>query len=122
MDLSLSMIDRMGSLCRLARTSDVSCRRCFGSFSIFRSPKIFADATWVSLRARFWRSIFSLLLCFFAVPVRGFAEDVPTKDTPGRGSLVIIGGSERFSHHEYWDEIVELAGGPGSRIAVFPTA
>ena len=38
------------------------------------------------------------------------------------GSLVIIGGSERFNHREYWDEIVELAGGPGARIAVFPTA
>ncbi len=35
---------------------------------------------------------------------------------------MIIGGSERFNHREYWDEIVELAGGPGSRIAVFPTA
>ena len=38
------------------------------------------------------------------------------------GSLVIMGGSERFSHREFWDEIVELAGGPGSKIAVFPTA
>lgn len=38
------------------------------------------------------------------------------------GSLVIIGGSERFDQREYWDNIVELAGGPGSRIAVFPTA
>lgn len=42
-------------------------------------------------------------------------------DTPS-GSLVIIGGSERFDHREYWDEIVELAGGPGARIAVLPTA
>ncbi len=38
------------------------------------------------------------------------------------GSLVIIGGSERFDHKEYWDEIVTLAGGPGSKIAVLPTA
>lgn len=43
-------------------------------------------------------------------------------DQKVRGSLVILGGSERFNHREYWDEIVELAGGPGSRIAVFPTA
>jgi len=96
--------------------------RCFGSFSIFRSPKIFAEATEVSLRIRFWRSILLGLLCFFAVPVCGLAEDVVPKETRGRGSLVIIGGSERFNQHEYWDEIVELAGGPGSRIAVFPTA
>lgn len=39
-----------------------------------------------------------------------------------RGSLVILGGSERFNHTPYWDHIVELAGGPGARIAVFPTA
>lgn len=43
-------------------------------------------------------------------------------DAPAHGSLVIIGGSERFDHREYWEQIVELAGGPGSRIAVFPTA
>jgi len=47
---------------------------------------------------------------------------VSPEDARARGSLVIIGGSERFNHREYWDEIVELAGGPGSRIAVFPTA
>ena len=52
----------------------------------------------------------------------GFAEEVRGAESDIRGSLVIIGGSERFSHREYWDEIVELAGGPGSRIAVFPTA
>jgi cyanophycinase len=50
------------------------------------------------------------------------AEDLALEETRIRGSLVIIGGSERFNHREYWDEIVELAGGPGSRIAVFPTA
>ena len=54
-------------------------------------------------------------------------ETPPTKAPAAQevvtsGSLVIIGGSERFDHREYWDNIVELAGGPGSRIAVFPTA
>lgn len=38
------------------------------------------------------------------------------------GSLVIIGGSERFDHREYWDEIVDLAGGAGCKIAVLPVA
>jgi len=42
----------------------------------------------------------------------------PTK----AGALVIMGGAERFDHREIWEEIVALAGGPGSRIAVFPTA
>lgn len=41
---------------------------------------------------------------------------------PVAGSLVIIGGSERFSQREIWEEIVELAGGAGAKIAVFPTA
>lgn len=39
-----------------------------------------------------------------------------------KGSLVIIGGSERFRDRELWDTVVELAGGDGARIAVFPTA
>ena len=54
------------------------------------------------------------------------AEEEPAEVLPNQplktGSLVIMGGSERFSHREFWDEIVELAGGPGSKIAVFPTA
>ena len=39
-----------------------------------------------------------------------------------RGSLVIIGGSERFRDRELWDTIVDLAGGEGAKIAIFPTA
>ncbi|NCY01748.1 MAG: cyanophycinase [Planctomycetia bacterium] len=39
-----------------------------------------------------------------------------------RGALVIIGGSERFRDREPWDTIVELAGGEGAKIAIFPTA
>ena len=51
-------------------------------------------------------------------PVRTAVDDA---DTP-KGSLVIIGGSERFRDRELWDTIVELAGGDGAKIAVFPTA
>ena len=39
-----------------------------------------------------------------------------------KGSLVIIGGSERYRDRELWETIVELAGGNGASIAVFPTA
>lgn len=39
-----------------------------------------------------------------------------------RGSLIIMGGSERFDNRIIWAEIVKKAGGEGSRIAVFPTA
>lgn len=75
--------------------------------------------------ARFQSSVFNIIalvtLCVSLTGSRVFAEDVAVPDVP-KGSLVIMGGSERFSHREYWDEIVELAGGPGSKIAVFPTA
>ena len=46
---------------------------------------------------------------------------VENPDEP-KGSLVIIGGSERYRDRELWDTIVELAGGEGASIAVFPTA
>jgi cyanophycinase len=68
--------------------------------------------------------------CFiFLACMMGLVMDagrLPAADHPdnegGTGSLVIIGGSERFDHREYWDEIVELAGGPGCHIAVIPAA
>ena len=44
----------------------------------------------------------------------------PTGSTPG--SLVIIGGCERFDNVAIWTSIVELAGGEGGKIAVIPTA
>ena len=51
---------------------------------------------------------------------------VPASATEDRaspkGSLVIIGGSERYRDRELWETIVELAGGDGASIAVFPTA
>ena len=77
---------------------------------------------WTKLKVHCWRFVLLGMLCCLAAPSDGLAEDVVQEETRIRGSLVIIGGSERFNHREYWDEIVELAGGPGSRIAVFPTA
>ena len=38
------------------------------------------------------------------------------------GSLVIVGGALRFQNTPVWSRIVELAGGKGTSIAVFPTA
>lgn len=69
------------------------------------------------------------LLAFFAAvdAAESRAEEtvrttvVEDSDAP-KGSLVIIGGSERFRDRELWDTIVELAGGDGAKIAVFPTA
>jgi len=39
-----------------------------------------------------------------------------------KGSLVIAGGALREDNAQVWTRIVALAGGPGARIAVFPTA
>ena len=52
----------------------------------------------------------------------GAAEPSDSPAAAPRGSLVIIGGSERFRDRELWDTIVELAGGEGAKIAIFPTA
>jgi cyanophycinase len=41
---------------------------------------------------------------------------------PAQGSLVIAGGALRADNAPVWNKIVELAGGRGARIAVFPTA
>lgn len=71
---------------------------------------------------RLWPSVFLALLCGISFLSDASADDSPSVKESKQGSLVIIGGSERFNQREYWDEIVELAGGPGARIAVFPTA
>ncbi|WP_082551492.1 cyanophycinase [Massilia sp. Root351] len=39
-----------------------------------------------------------------------------------KGSLVIIGGGLRGDNADIWQRIVQLAGGKGARIAVFPSA
>ncbi len=59
--------------------------------------------------------------CCFAVSVVLLANMALAADEP-KGSLVIIGGALRFDEDEVWERIVELAGGPGAKIAVFPTA
>ncbi|MBI3839150.1 MAG: cyanophycinase [Planctomycetia bacterium] len=38
------------------------------------------------------------------------------------GSLVIVGGALRYTQTDVWKAVVELAGGTGAKIAVFPTA
>lgn len=41
---------------------------------------------------------------------------------PPRGTLMLIGGSERDSNELLWSELARLAGGKGKSVAVFPTA
>jgi cyanophycinase len=64
------------------------------------------------------RLCFALALVIESAAVLA-AEAAPS--TP-KGSLVIIGGGLRANNAEVWQKIVELAGGKGARIAVFPTA
>jgi cyanophycinase len=61
-----------------------------------------------------------MLVCGLA-PAAARAEARPGAGT-ARGSLVIAGGALRADNAPVWNKIVELAGGPGARIAVFPTA
>nr|WP_295080901.1 cyanophycinase [uncultured Roseateles sp.] len=55
-----------------------------------------------------------------------WAAPANAADTPARpaatGALVIIGGALKFDNAEVWKRIVDEAGGPGARIAVFATA
>lgn len=59
--------------------------------------------------------------CFLFVALVLLAHIAQAVDPP-KGSLVIIGGALRYDEKEVWDKVVELAGGPGAKIAVFPTA
>ena len=69
-----------------------------------------------------WFSAGLVVMGALLMPCVAQADETPAQEAAPTGSLVIIGGSERFDHREYWEQIVELAGGPGCRIAVFPTA
>jgi cyanophycinase len=63
------------------------------------------------------RFVAALLIatCCGAVVVRAAEADK-------HGSLVIVGGALRYTQTDVWKAIVELAGGSGAKIAVFPTA
>jgi cyanophycinase len=59
-----------------------------------------------------------LLLILSLVPVAAAAAEEP----PPKGSLVIVGGALRADNAVVWRRVVQLAGGPGARIAVMPGA
>jgi len=50
------------------------------------------------------------------------AQQPAGTDAAPQGSLVIIGGNLHYDTPAVWDRIVQLAGGKGARIAVFPSA
>lgn len=57
-----------------------------------------------------------LLVGLEFLPQIGFAQ------TPMQPSLVIIGGALRYDNAEIFNRMIELSGGAGSTICVFPTA
>ena len=58
----------------------------------------------------------------FAVPLGGTLAASTTPPSAPKGSLVIIGGNLRQDNADVWQRIVQLAGGPGARVAVLPSA
>ena len=78
------------------------------------SPALFND------RNVFTRALAPLLITV-AMAASASAADAVRAAEP-LGSLVIIGGSERFRDRELWDAIIDLAGGDGAKIAIIPTA
>ena len=65
---------------------------------------------------RKWAGLFLLALAWSS------ATQAVAAPAAGKGSLVIIGGGLRSDNGPVWERIVELAGGKGARIAVFPSA
>ena len=57
-----------------------------------------------------------------AVPLDGAAGPAAPVPAGPKGSLVIIGGGLKGDNADVWQRIVALAGGPGARIAVLPSA
>ncbi|HTU26309.1 MAG TPA: cyanophycinase, partial [Pirellulales bacterium] len=61
-------------------------------------------------------------MCFFALACWLGWAGMCSAEEPPQGSLVIIGGALRFDEDVIWERVVELAGGKGAKVAVFPTA
>jgi len=56
----------------------------------------------------------------FAAPSHAQAQ--PATDAAPRGTAIVIGGALKVDNDAVWKRIVEEAGGPGARFAVFATA
>ena len=69
-----------------------------------------------------WCVISLSALCVPAVRGDDLPEDKLTVRAEPRGTLMIIGGFERIDNSKIWDKFLELCGGAGAHIAVFPTA
>ncbi|MCV2363900.1 cyanophycinase [Paucibacter sp. DJ1R-11] len=56
----------------------------------------------------------------FAMP--GHAHAQTSVETAPRGTAIVIGGALKYDNDAVWKRIVDEAGGPGARFAVFATA
>ena len=75
------------------------------------------------LRTLFQAALLAALpLAQAAAPVAPAAPAATNAATAPQGSLVIVGGGLKADNAEIWQRIVTLAGGPGARIAVLPSA
>lgn len=63
-----------------------------------------------------------LTLTLLACAVLAIPSQAAAQAPEAKGSLVIIGGALRGDNSAVWKRMVELAGGPGARIAVFASA
>ena len=81
-------------------------------------PKPFATRLCLSLLA------FAGLMPAYGAPESPQAPPAAARAAAAapKGSLVIIGGGLRGDNADVWGRIVQLAGGKGARIAVFPSA
>jgi cyanophycinase len=68
------------------------------------------------------RMLKKLVFALALVATAAASASAAAPEAPPKGSLVIIGGGLRANNAEVWQKIVDLAGGKGARIAVFPTA
>ncbi|NHZ88720.1 cyanophycinase [Massilia sp. CCM 8733] len=78
----------------------------------------------LNLARRYLQFLFLFLLAAGQAQAAAAAAAAAPTVPPGgpKGSLVIIGGALRGENAAVWKRIVELAGGPGARIAVFGSA
>jgi cyanophycinase len=81
------------------------------------------SATCAARPSGVFHALLLLLLLSVARPGSGAAPDGQRATPPvAPGPVVAIGGALREGNAPVWERLVELAGGPGARIAVLPTA
>jgi cyanophycinase len=66
--------------------------------------------------------LLKIMRCLLAACLLPLAATTSAAEPAPQGSLVIAGGALRGDNAAVWQRVVQLAGGPGARIAVLPCA